>query len=198
MVHVDTPHPAQLSAETVPLSERVVFLPTVQSLFSRLPAGALTPELTQAVRALGIDLDRPLLTAYPFAIWARVLEVTARTVYPKEAAQDAHRLLGQRLIEGYVETGIGRALFALLKLIGPRRTLQRTAKAFRNGNNYCEATVTEVSPTEFIVWMNEVGTVPTMIAGVLQAGLTQAGAISVAVRVVRVDSVGMTYRVTWK
>ncbi len=198
MVNVDAPRPAQLPGGTVPLSERVVFLPTVESLFSRLPSGALTRELRDAVRELGIDLDRPLLMAYPLAIWARVLEVTARTVYPSESAHDAHRLLGQRLIEGYVETGIGRALFALLKLIGPRRTLQRTAKAFRNGNNYCEATVTDLSPTEFIVWMNEVGTVPTLVAGVLQAGLTQAGATGVAVTVVQVDSAGMTYRDSWK
>ena len=197
MAEFEVGGPVRPRPETVPVKDRVVFQPTVQSLFARLPPGKLTPELKAEVKRLGLDLERPLLPAYPLALWIQVLDAVARAVYPAEAPEQAHRQLGQRLIEGYVETGIGRALFALLKLIGPRRTLGRTAKSFRSGNNYCEATVTEVTPTEFELWMNEVGTVPTLVAGVLQSGLGRAGATNVKVVVLRADGVGVTYRVTW-
>lgn len=178
-------------------SERVVFQPTVQSLFSRLPPQAVSPGLKAALKQVGLDLDQPLQVAYPMAMWVQILQVTSHWVFPGENADVAHRKLGQRLIEGYVETAIGSAVFAFLKLIGPRRTLDRTAKAFRNGNNFCESKLRELAPNRFEVWINEVGTHPTFLAGVLQAGLTTAGARGVAVEVLQVDAEGMTYLVSW-
>lgn len=177
--------------------ERVVFQPTVQSLFARLPPEVVSAGLREALRGVGLDLDRPLQVAYPMAIWIRILQVTSQWAFAGDTPEVAHRKLGQRLIDGYVETAIGSATFAFLKLIGPRRTLGRTTHAFRNGNNYCESRLTELAPNRFEVWLNEVGTHPSFLAGVLQAGLTRAGARDVGVEVKQVDSEGVTYLVTW-
>jgi hypothetical protein len=57
--------------------ERLVFTPAMEALFVRALGRMVTPDLVSSLRELGIDLEKPLLPAYPFSQWVRALELSA-------------------------------------------------------------------------------------------------------------------------
>jgi uncharacterized protein (TIGR02265 family) len=149
------------------------------------------------LKAGGIDPDRRLLPAYPYPVWVRVTEVLAKAVHPGADVAVAHRQLGHLFLEGYARTTLGGAVMAFLKLIGPRRALGRTAKAFRSGNNYFESRLDETAPTDFRLWINETGTHPEFIAGVLQSALRLCGADQPQVEPIESAGPGRSYQIGW-
>jgi uncharacterized protein (TIGR02265 family) len=179
------------------MSERLVFSHTVEGLFTRGLSGRVTPGLKEQLRKEGLDLDRPLLPAYPLETWSRCMALAASTLYPGEPQEVALRKLGERMIEGYLETAMGRAMFGVLKLLGPQRTLGRMQKNFRSANNYTEVRISEVGPSEADLWMNEPGFMRFFMQGVLLAGLRGAGAPDVAVTLRHFDDATVTYRIAW-
>lgn len=177
----------------------LVFDHTLQGLFSRTFPQGVPPALKTQLRAAGVDLDKPLLPAYSLETWSRCIELSAPVLFPTERDEVAWRQLGERLIDGYKETMIGRAMFATLKLLGPRRMLQRSRKNFRSGNNYTEVELTDVSPTEMDVWFNEKNdTLRHFTAGLVLAGLRVGGAREPQVSIRHSDARGVTLRASWK
>lgn len=178
--------------------EPVVFSHTAESLFLRVLKDEVTPTLTSKLRELGIDLAKPLLPAYPVPVWNQALEAAGRALYPNEELTVAVRRIGERMISGYNLTLIGKAVIAMAKLIGPRRALLRTRQNWRSGNNYSEAEVTELAPTDFRLVLNESGVSRWVSAGLLQAGLEMAGAQALKVELESFTDTHATYRVTWQ
>ena len=177
----------------------LVFDHTLQGLFSRAFPQGVPPALKTQLRAAGVDLDKTLLPAYPVETWARCVELSAPLLFPQERPEVAWSRLGERLIDGYKETMIGRAMFATLRLLGPRRMLQRSRKNFRSGNNYTEVEFTDVSPTQMDVWFNETHEpLRHFTAGLVLAGLRVGGAEEPRVDVLHKDPRGVTLRASWK
>lgn len=179
-------------------SEQVVFAHSVEGLFVRALGGDVPADLSEQLRGLGIDLSKKLLPAYPVTLWNHVLEATAQTIYPGEPFDQAGRKLGERMMEGYRATLVGQALLALAKIIGPRRALLRSRQNWRSGNNYSEVQVEELAPTDFRLGFNESGISRWVTQGLLQAGLTFAGAKECTVAVVSFTQTDAVYRITWK
>ncbi len=179
------------------MSERLIFSHTVEGLYTRGLQGRVTPALKEQLRKEGLDLDKPLLPAYPLETWARCVRLTATALHPGEPEELALRKVGERTIEGYLETPMGRAMFGVLKLLGPQRTLGRMQKNFRSANNYTEVRLTEVGPTEADLWLNEPGLMRYFMQGVLLAGIRGAGAPDVEVALRQFDDAAVTYRVSW-
>jgi uncharacterized protein (TIGR02265 family) len=177
----------------------LIFNHTLEGLVLRgLPGGA-SPELKAKLRAIGVDLDKPLLPAYSRETWARCIELAAEAAYPGEPHEQAWQKLGERMVEGYQETFIGRAMFATLRLLGPRRMLARSQKNFRSGNNYSEVRTTDVSPNQMDVWMNEVQDVLRHFSlGLLLAGMRAAGTQGASVVILQKDAHGVTFRASWR
>ena len=123
----------------------LIFNHTVQGLLSRAFPQGVPAALKQQLRGVGVELDKPLLPAYPVQTWSRCIELCAPFAFPNESPQAAWFKLGERMIDGYQETMIGRAMFASLRLLGPRRMLQRSRRSFRSGNNYTDVVLTDVS-----------------------------------------------------
>jgi uncharacterized protein (TIGR02265 family) len=178
-------------------SEWVVFDHSFAAILERVPAGTLTTEVKAQLKAGGIDPDRRLLPAYPYPVWVQVTEILAKAVHPGADPATAHRRLGHLFLEGYARTTLGIAVMALLKLIGPRRALGRTAKAFRSGNNYFESKLDETGPNAFHLWINETGTHPEFIAGVLQSALSLCGADQPQVEPIESVGPGRSYKIGW-
>src|SRR5690242_12421722 len=126
------------------MSDPLVFSHTVESFFRRALAGRRPPALEDAVREVGIDLSKPLLPAYPFDVWLRALEVTAKTLYPGQPLEEAFFDMGCLLVTSYQETMIGRALFTALRVLSPRRVIDRMARNFRTSNNFTEVAIQPV------------------------------------------------------
>lgn len=129
------------------LTERSVFAPTVEGLV-RGVGSALTDATRAELRALGIDLDRPLKPGYPAVMWHRALEIIAREVYPGVSPSEAHFKMGLRTVHGLNDTLLGKAMLAMLRVIGPRRALQRLPVNAKIGTNFVVWSLTELSPNE--------------------------------------------------
>ena len=121
------------------MTEPLVFTPSIESLF--VHGLRLSLPARESLRALGLDLDRPLLPAYPLATWERAVQVAARDAFPQLDVDAAHLQLGRRMLAGYDATLIGKAIGIAARLAGPRRTLERMAHNTGTANNYVLARV---------------------------------------------------------
>lgn len=180
------------------MPEKLVYEHTMEGLFVRGLSGQLSPALRERLRSAGLDLDRRLLPAYSFETWCACVRLTAKALHPEAPAEVAYALLGERMVHGFRQTLMGRALFSVLQLLGPRRVLGRTQQNFRSGNNYSEARITVVSPSEAELWMNEPGPTRYLVQGAILAGLQASGAAEPQVQVANFTPEDVTYRTSWK
>jgi uncharacterized protein (TIGR02265 family) len=177
--------------------ELLVFEQTIEAVYVRALHGRLPPTCKARLRQAGLDLDQKLRPAYPFTSWMTFLRITAEELYPGEPLEIGAFKIGEACIDGFRETMLGRAVLSLLRVLGPKRALMRATQNFRAGNNYTESRIKEVSPRQFELWMNEVGSLPTFTAGILHAGLRTAGAESVRVDLSGYDGHACTYCISW-
>jgi uncharacterized protein (TIGR02265 family) len=178
----------------VELKDRVNFLSVFEGLFLKGFGDRLTPAVRADLLAIGLDLDR-LQSAYPHTVFLASLAVGAKHFFPNDPIPEAYAKLGARNMEGFFETFLGKPMLAMLKLVGPRRTLLRMRTNFRSANNYVESKVVEVSATEFQLWLNEPGDIRFFIQGVMRRGLELAGAKSLSLEVLASDAAGTVYHV---
>jgi uncharacterized protein (TIGR02265 family) len=163
------------------VADEVVFTQTVEGLFRAL--GGLLDEPAKAkFRALGVDPDQRLMPAYPLALWVQMVELAAEIHAPQAPFEQAVEQLGRRFVNGYAQTLVGKALFTMMRILGPRRTLERMAKNFSTGANYAKTSLQETSVGVFELSLNRV-TWPPWYCGMISAGLEAAGAKKVSVEV---------------
>lgn len=137
------------------------------------------------------------LPAYELEIWSRVVEYLAHEVYPLQAAPSAEYQLGRDFIDHYVETFVGRALFALLRLLGTKRIVQRLARSFRTGTNYTEIEIRDETETGCRLAFNVVEPRAKFTQGVLARGLEVAGIPGVTVELESLTGESPVYALTW-
>lgn len=178
--------------------DRVVFSQVVEGLLKYGVGDRVTPRLRERLRRMGLDLERPLLPAYPVAQWVQCLHVIVEEVYPGVPAEEAFRQLAARHVEGYGHTLVGKALMRLLKLLGPRRTVHRMVQALRTSDNYTEVRLTELGPGTWEMWMNSVLDAPGYAEALFESFLRVSGAESPHVSRVRREEDSSTYLLTWK
>ena len=176
----------------------LVFQHAVEGLFHVGLKGRVTPQLQARLREAGLDLSRPLKPAYPRAAWNHFIQIAAETLWSGEPPERAYHALGRQLLLGYSRTLMGGAILRLLRLIGPRRTLDRMTQNFRSGGNYNLCRATSVGPREMLFWMNEPTLHPSYVAGIIDMTLELVGVQQRDIQVQNKDAEGCTYRVTWE
>lgn len=174
--------------------ERLWFDQAIEGLWLRALGGRVTPALRASLKDAGLDLDR-LLPGYPAATVARCVKLTAAALFPGQPEDDALREVGRLFLTGYQQTLIGRAVLQVLKLIGPRRSLQRMQTNFRSVN-YVKTRFTELGPTRAEVWFNHVDGMPAYFAGIIEQGGVLSGAKAVTVTWQEKDG-GGAFLVEW-
>jgi uncharacterized protein (TIGR02265 family) len=179
------------------MDEMLVFSQTFEGLYLRALGSEMSADCKQRLKEVGVDLEKPLLPAYAFDVWMKSIAVTAQALYPELPQTEARHLLGQKLVRGYDQTMIGRAMLSMLKILGPRRTLERAAHNFRTGNNFTVTRLSTLSDQAMELWMNEVGPYPEFSQGIVLAGILKSGAREPKVDIVGHDGHAATYRVTW-
>jgi uncharacterized protein (TIGR02265 family) len=170
----------------------------VEGLFLKGLGARVTPALREQLKAIGLDLERELLPAYPRTVWNAAIPLAARHVWPQLDVASSHVLLGRTIIDGFKETLLGRALAGMAKVLGPMRTLARMRKNLRTGGNYNEVTLTAETQTQVLFWINEPWLHPGYVQGLLQGSLEISGGKNNSVEVVTQDDAGTTYRVRWE
>lgn len=177
------------------MDERLWFDQAIEGLWLKAIADWITPSLRASLKTQGIDLDKPLLPGYPAQVVARCLKITATALFPGQDEDTALREVGRLFLLGYQQTLIGRAVIQVLRLIGPRRSLERMQTNFRSVN-YIKTRFTSLGPTSGELWINHVDEVPAYFAGIIQQGGSFSGAKSVDVTWAPKDG-GCAFQVSW-
>src|SRR3954467_1085686 len=115
------------------VEEPVVFTSTVEGLIRAL-GDKLDERAHQRFAAIGLPLKGKLQTAYPRAVWLESGLIAAQILFPSLSPEQQRVALGKRFVQGYGETIVGRALLTMMKMLGPKRTLERLKKSFNTGN----------------------------------------------------------------
>jgi uncharacterized protein (TIGR02265 family) len=179
-------------------TERLVFGHNFEGLYVRGLAGKMTPELLRLLDEEGVNLQK-LAPAYPVEVWMRCLRRTADLLFPAKPKQLAHSELGRRFMRGYFETMMGKALLAMLKVLGPERTFKRMTQNFRTGNNFNEIKSEVPEPGHAEMWINHVlCDDPGFVQGLISEGLTLIAGREVVVTVRSVEGTAATFTARWK
>lgn len=137
------------------VKEELVYSNTLEGLRLALRAHGVEPALIDpGFRELGIDFQK-LIPAYTRAQFIAALQLSAKLAFPAQATEQAFRGVGRLVVEGYVQTIMGKAVHAAARLMGPMWVLKRMTRTLRTSDNCTEASASEVSPTEVTIWMND-------------------------------------------
>lgn len=183
--------------ESVPPERRLVYVQVVEGLLEHGLRGRVSPRLKQRLRQVGIDLDRPLLPAYPVSLWEQCLNVIVEETFPGAPREEAFRQLAGHHVEGYGRTLVGRAAYGVLRLLGPRRVVQRLPQTLRSTDNYTQVELTEQGPTTFTMWTNSKVSAPGYAEALFESLLRLGGAVSPRVTRASEDAESTTYLLTW-
>lgn len=179
-------------------TEKLVHAQTVEALFVRAFENRLTPACREALKRAGLDLDRKLERSYTLEQWKDFLRIAAAHVYGGVPAEAAYYSLGERFMEAWFGTFLGKALLGMARLAGPRRMLLRASTGFRAGTNFIELRSVERGPTSLELWMNDVGAdQPTFVAGMLARAVELAGGWRVVAIPEGFDGTSCTFHVRW-
>jgi uncharacterized protein (TIGR02265 family) len=179
------------------IPKHLEFQNTIEGVFLRSIGLDLTPELKTQLRAQGLDLDKPLLPAYPAEDFHRWVRTASVFLYPNNTEAEGLRFFGRRGLAGLSQTLLGKALKATFSILGPRRSLYRTSRAFRTNNNYTAVTVADRAPGSVELAFNEVYGLPTYYQGVAEGAGSLMNAKNYRVSIVDTSGRGARYLVQW-
>jgi uncharacterized protein (TIGR02265 family) len=176
--------------------EPVVFGHALETLMAE--AEVLVPHALDDLAGLGLSPLHPLEVAYPGELWSEALGILVRALSADLGTAAAEFLLGQRYCDRSLRSRLGSAMNAHARVVGPERTLLRTARNLRTANNFTDATVRALpggrgwelvtSPLpEFAAarWLRMEP--PHFLRGVLTRALESAGADGVRMELVDHD-----------
>jgi len=176
---------------------QLVFSQTVEGLLRAI--GPLDDDAKQKFRAIGFDPDARLEPAYPVDKYVAMQKVAVEVFAPHVPVAEGIETMGRRFVDGYGETIVGRAVLVTMKLLGPRRTLERLSRTLSTGSSFFETKLEEFKPGVWHLWLNRV-TFPGWYVGLIRRGLELAGAKDVELKVLQHDGpgLGLTLEVRWR
>lgn len=174
-----------------------MFATAWESLYVRGLKGEFSPALRRMLKEHGVDFDQPLLPAYPLEVWAKTLCATATQLYPDRPLEEGTKELGKRTFLGLKETAIGKAMFPMFRLLGPKRVLKRMTRNLQNGSNFIETRVLREGEQDADVWFNHVVQVG-FYQGVLETALLTAGATHAEAELGPREGHAIIYKVRWR
>jgi uncharacterized protein (TIGR02265 family) len=173
----------------------LVFSQTVEGLLKALSPMSATSKLK--LQAIGVDPDRRLEPAYSREKWLELMRLACDIHAPGKQLEPTSYDLGRRFMTAYTQGLVGKAMMAALRVIGPRRALERMSRNFRTGNNFSETKLTEPSPGRYELWCSH-ATIAGWYQGIIEAGLALAGATEVKATLLRRENGGAVFQVEWK
>jgi uncharacterized protein (TIGR02265 family) len=132
-------------------SEPVFFGQAFEGLYLRGLGARRTPALTTAILGLGVDLDKPLHSAYRADVWYACLQVSATHLFADRPLDAALEELGSVFFEGFQNTLVGQAALHIGKLFGIERMLLRMGRNSRTTSNLHYATASLLAPQHVVI-----------------------------------------------
>jgi uncharacterized protein (TIGR02265 family) len=174
-------------------AEKVVFGQSMEGLYRALTP--LTPQERAAFLKAGVKGEK-FDAAYPVQSHLDILDACAASRFAHLPELERYTEVGRLYVRGFEKTLIGSALMAMLKILGPRRTLERLTRNLRTANNFSEGKLTSLSPNHHQVHVNYTVR-PGFYRGILESGCTHAGAKGLTVTVLETKDFATTYDVKW-
>ncbi len=179
------------------MNEHLVFNNSIEGLLNSVRE-RLTPSMKEQLRGLGLDVDKKLDPGYPADRWAQFVKYLAAALYPGTEEGEALRQIGRRTVDAYTQGLVGSALFTMLRLVGPDRTVGRMTKNLRTGSNYMETRSKQLAPHRYEIWINDVSGAPGFYVGLLESGMEHSGARDCRGKVTVLNGGECTFEIEWK
>jgi uncharacterized protein (TIGR02265 family) len=173
---------------------RVAFASLFESL-ERILAPVRDASVDARLRELGIDFNR-LLPAYPVEVWYSGIELAMSRFDPALTFEQKQNHFGVRLVQTYGDTLVGKAMYGMMRLIGPERSILRATRSFRTAVNFLDTSYVTHGPRDFELTLNEV-VFPHRYPGFFETALSVAGAKDVRVELTRLTDTHASYRARW-
>lgn len=106
----------------------------LQSLFEGLFVRALQPNAVfkEKLRGKGFDLAR-MQPRYPIQVWIDCVDVAIAEVYPQLSRPEAWSAIGDRFVEGYFQTLVGRMIATTLPFLSAKTFVGRSPRFISTG-----------------------------------------------------------------
>ncbi len=158
----------------------------------------LSPKILERLKKdAGIE-PAALKPAYPLKTQDAMIKVLAEELYPGKHPDVATYELGTTLMARYSENVLGRAMFSVIRLLGPMRVLKRVPDFFKQGNIYVNVSLNVTGPSSYELDHNEVGRWPHFTRGSMASSGTVIGLKDHAVELLSYDGHRAKYRVSWQ
>ncbi len=157
----------------------------------------LNPRIVSRLQAeAGIDAaaSRP---SYPQASLDALTRILAEELYRGLPVDEATFQLGVACLKHYEHTLLGKALFPVVRLLGPLRVAKRLPGIFRQTNNYADVKVEVTSDRSWELDHNEVGAYPHMIRGNMHGAGELLGWKNHKCELLSYDGHRARYRMSW-
>ncbi len=178
------------------MGELLVFSQSFEALLRAL-GGNLSEASKAKFRALGVNFDQRLLPGYPLDVWVAAMELGSSLLTPDGSAAERHYALGRRMVDSYGETLVGRALLAVMRVIGPRRSFERMTRNLRSTNNYTESKLEVSGDGQVTLWCSRVVSAE-FYRGMFTRTLEAAGGTDARIQVMSMNASGCTFAVSWR
>jgi uncharacterized protein (TIGR02265 family) len=176
--------------------EKVVFGQSMEGLWRALDPA--TPAERAAFAKAGVTEPRNWQAGYALPAYMGIVEACASSRFGALEPQARFTAVGRLFFAGYEKTMVGQALMAMLRVLGPRRTLLRLTRNFRSANNFSEGEVEEKAPNHHVVRVKHV-VYPGFYQGLIESGCERAGAKELVVALISFSPSGVaTYEVRWR
>lgn len=175
-------------------NEKVIFGNSMEGLWRALEPH--TAAEAEAFRRAGVTGGKSFQPAYPLPAYLAILEACAQGRFAGQDPLEQYTQVGRLFFGGYERTLVGQALMAVMRVIGPRRTLERMTRNFRTANNFTEAEAEALAANHHRLVMKHV-TYPGFYRGILLSGIERAGARAPAVEFLGREGHVATYEVRW-
>ena len=158
----------------VAASQKLIFETSMAALL-KVAQGNVSAAAETQLNALGLHFGKKLEPAYPAELWASAVKVVAKDLFPQAEAMESHRLLALKTVDQFAETMVGKAIFAVARVMGPDRSLARMTHNFRTGANFIETKLTVIEPGVHELWLNDVSGVPGFYQGLIEGAALHTG-----------------------
>jgi uncharacterized protein (TIGR02265 family) len=184
------------SRPPVKLEDRLIYSEVIEGLIQHGLGGHVPSRLRERLGDLGLDVDHPPST-FPVVTWLKCLRVIIEELFPGVPMDEAFRRLARQHVEGYGRTLMGRATVRVMRLLGPRRMVQRLPSMLSATDNYTAGTVEERGPTEFVLTLNSSQQPSVYVESLFEAMLSACGAVEPRVKQQESHEDRATYLLTW-
>lgn len=126
--------------------QRRVYAAWFEGLFVRALGSRITPVLLDELRAAGLDLEKPLVAAYPADVRRTCLRLLREHLFPSLSDDAAYFAIGRVTVDGFLQTLVGQSIAVVVRFLGPRAMFKRVNVFLTSSSNYMTGEAEEQAP----------------------------------------------------